>query len=348
MKKQTLFEKYYNRLFKEGVIKSLLCGLGAASCALFLISFIFWMFGIKGYYIAIIVWAVAFVGATCAFYFLKFRPTTREIARRVDKLGLEERLITMLELEGDDSFIAMKQREDAKKAMASVNASLLKIVVSAPLIIAACSISVLGMGMTTLSALTEKGVVKPGIDIIGDKPVEFVDVIYSVKDDEGGYIYGDFIQRIEKGGNAEAVRAEADEGFVFVKWSDGNEDPFRQDMKITADMEIVAIFQSITEDSDGDGDGGGEPGDEPGQEEGEPGGKSDPSNGSGSSGSGGAKWNPRNQILDNNTYYGDLFDDAKKTGMDKISQDGSMPDSAKDLVSGYYGSTEPKDENAGG
>ena len=51
-------------------------------------------------------------------------------------------------------------------------------------------------------------------------------------------------------------------------------------------------------------------------------------------------------MLDNKTYYGDLYDDAKKSGLDKVSQNGDIPKTGKDLVSDYYKGTEPKGGNS--
>lgn len=344
MKQKGIFDSYYARLSKEGFIKSLLCGLGVAAGVLCVVAFGLWMSGAKGFWIAIIAWAAALFIATPLFYFVKFRPTTKEMAKRVDMLGLEERILTMTELEGDDSFVAMKQREDAKNALAKVNASLLKFAVSVPLIIAVCAVTVLGSGLTTVSALADAGVIKPGKDILDDGKVEFVDVVYSVDDDMHGFIEGDFIQRVEKGTDCVGVLAVAEDGWVFKKWSDGLEEPFRQDVKVAADVEFVAIFQELGEEKEEEQDKEGEP-DTDGMKQEEP---TDSKNNSKlndkgkGDGSGSVKWNPSNQVLDNKTYYGDLYDDAKKNGIDKISQNGDIPKEGKDIVSGYIKGIEPK------
>ena len=348
MKQKGIFDSYYARLSKEGFVKSLLCGLGVAAGVLCVVAFGLWMSGAKGFWIAIIAWAAALFIATPLFYFVKFRPTTKEMAKRVDMLGLEERILTMTELEGDDSFIAMKQREDAKNALAKVNASLLKFAVSVPLIIAVCAVIVLGSGLTTVSALADAGVIKPGKDILNGGKVEFVDVVYSVDDDMHGFIEGDFIQRVEKGGDCVGVLAVAEDGWVFKKWSDGLEEPFRQDVKVTADVEFAAIFQELGEEKEEEQDKEGEP-DTDGMKQEEPTdskNNSKPNDKGKGDGSGSVKWNPSNQVLDNKTYYGDLYDDAKKNGIDKISQNGDIPKTGKDLVSDYYKGTEPKGVNS--
>ena len=63
----------------------------------------------------------------------------------------------MAELENDDSFIAMKQREDAMKAMKSVSSEMLKIAVSVPLIAALAISATLGTGMTVAAAVAPDG-----------------------------------------------------------------------------------------------------------------------------------------------------------------------------------------------
>ena len=117
-----------------------------------------WLAGFKaGIYIGLGLFVAATAIATPLFYTFRFRPTTKKIAQRIDTLGLEERILTMAELENDDSFIAMKQREDAMKAMKSVSSEMLKIAVSVPLIAAVAISATLGTGMTVAAAVAPDG-----------------------------------------------------------------------------------------------------------------------------------------------------------------------------------------------
>lgn len=226
--------------------------------------------------------------------------------------------------------------------MEKVNASLIKFAVSVPLIIAVCAVTVLGSGLTTISALADAGVIKPGKDIIDDGKVEFVDVTYSVDDDMHGYIDGDFIQRVEKGADCVGVLAVAEDGWVFKKWSDGFEEPFRQDINIIKDSEFIAIFYELDENQDSEPDANGDQDsskvdDSDPDKSGDGGSKSN----AGSNG-GSVKWSPNNQVLDNKTYYGDIYDEAKRAGLDKVSQNNFISKTGKDLISDYYKSIEPK------
>lgn len=61
----------------------------------------------------------------------------------------------------------------------------------------------------------------------------------------GGKIVGETQQTVEAGKDATAVRAEASDGYVFIEWSDGSKEPSRQDVAVTADKTVTAIFGSM-------------------------------------------------------------------------------------------------------
>jgi len=58
----------------------------------------------------------------------------------------------------------------------------------------------------------------------------------------GGSIYGLVEQTITNGQNAYPVKAVADIGFVFVRWSDDIDTPARHDTNVTARITVIAIF----------------------------------------------------------------------------------------------------------
>lgn len=153
-----VFKKYYKKIGRESILKALLCGLTIGFSLMFVCIAASWLAGFKaGIYIGLGLFVAATAIATPLFYTFRFRPTTKKIAQRIDTLGLEERILTMAELENDDSFIAMKQREDAMKAMKSVSSEMLKIAVSVPLIAAVAISATLGTGMTVAAAVAPDG-----------------------------------------------------------------------------------------------------------------------------------------------------------------------------------------------
>ena len=85
-------------------------------------AFVFWLFGYDfGLLISVFSGIAVTAAASVILYFRLFRPTSEAIARRLDEeLNLEERMITMLELSKDESYIALCQREDAKKRLNSI------------------------------------------------------------------------------------------------------------------------------------------------------------------------------------------------------------------------------------
>lgn len=330
---EQLFKEYYARLAKEGFIKSLLCGLIVGFSVLFVAAAAFWYIGIKQFWILILAWLVATAAAIPVFYYGKFRPSKKEIARRIDDLGLEERILTMHHLENDTSYIAQKQREDAYAALNSVSANLIKFAISVPLIVIAAVSGVFGVGMTTVSAL-----VKPGSEIVGEltaEPVKEYEVIYEAED--GGLIEGDMFQLVEAGKNATGVMAVAEEEWVFVEWSDGYTQPYREDLNIEKNLTFTAKFKQIEDGEPGEGEGDGEgeeAGDQPGQEEGNPQPGKDGKPGDGQQG--GGRNNSNTQIKDGKTYYGDEYENALGDALDEVSQDGDLSEDQRGVIGDYF------------
>ena len=164
--KNPLFQKHYKRLVLEGVINSALWGAFVGFGATFLVATLAWVFGFGGIVlpIAIGVGVGVITGVSC--YFLRYRPDVHSVAARVDRLGLEERTITMLALEQEDSIIASLQRENAKESLQKVEHVKIKFRLPISVIVMAAVAFVLGTGMTTVSGLVEEGAVPPLAEII--------------------------------------------------------------------------------------------------------------------------------------------------------------------------------------
>lgn len=168
----------------------------------------------------------------------------------------------MTELDGDESYIAKRQREDAINSLKSISEKLLKIVISIPMALVLGISTILGGGMTTVAALSSAGVIDNGtriIDVIKNEKPALYTIEYSVEGD--GEIEGDIIQNIESGKNGSLVEAVPLDGYVFSGWSDGYKSPIRCELEVKEDLHLVALFTEL-EDNDGEGDGG-EDGDSP-------------------------------------------------------------------------------------
>jgi hypothetical protein len=366
MKKQNSFQKFNNKLVIEGLLKALAWAFTFGCIAIDVSALVMWLVGFDGLWLSLTIGAVVLVASTPIVYFVKFVPNEKRMAERVDALGLEERSITMLELRGDNSYIAQRQRQDALEHVAKAQVGWLKIAFPKVLaIISACALVSAG-GASTVLAITEKNIIPGGDDIFHAATDKYVSVFYVVE--EGGDISGETDQIILLGSDATPVIAVAEDGWVFYGWDDGVQTPYREDLKITADMTVTAIFTSMADiEGDGDSDDGipGEGGadddsDKPsdgngsGEAEGDGDGSGDTSNEGTGSGEGGVegdehggegkgegaggKYVESNQIIDGNTYYRDVYEQYYNEAMAILAEDGELPDYLKEFIEKYLGS----------
>lgn len=361
METKKLFEKYHARVVRVGILKSLLLALIVGFTVMFIIAFISWAKEFSPF-IALGVGLGLIVISMPLFYFLLFRPTTKGIVRLVDKLGLEERLITMYELEHDESYIAMLQREDAKAKLKTVNAKMMSFKLSKAVVISACVIGFLGLSVTVLSELSALGIIPPLREIaeeIKPEPPQIFDVIYEVRG--SGFLIGEVSQKVEEGEDASRVLAVEDEGYYFAGWTwldergiqRSSEKPLRQDTDVKANLTVTAIFEPVEnvddllsgmdgegnketpprDPSDKDGGGGG------GGDDGGGGDYGDPQPGPGGEAD---KWmndTDNNTIIDGQTDYSSEFDYKGQT--DELDDDTSLPPEIKDSISDYFDRIRP-------
>ena len=252
MNGKQLFKKHYSRLVLEGVIRSALAGVATGFAVDFAAAFVFWMLDVGGIWPAIGLGAGAAVISGLLFYFLKFRPSEVDVARRLDRLGLKERMVTMLEYKADDSYIANLQRENAKEHLDRVSGRRIRIRISRALVVMLTVAAVFAASMTTVLGLSENDIIPPGGEIIlPDDPLEdHIPVTYLA--DEGGEIEGETDQLVPPGGSTTPVVAVADEGWMFVGWDDGNENSERSEDNVTVEWVFIAVFEQVF---DGEGDG---------------------------------------------------------------------------------------------
>lgn len=370
METKKLFVKYRRRMILIGLLKAIICGLIVGFAVNFVVAFVTW-FTVKpaaeavDHSALILVLSLSigiglFTALVCtvAFYFRFFRPTTKNIARAVDRLGLEERLITMQELENDESYIAMRQREDAKQHLSGVSAKSLKFAIPKLAIILLCVLGVFGVGMTTVTALSAEAIIKNPDDIWEAlQPEEFVAINYMVW--TGGYIEGEPMQIIKRGANTEPVVAIADDGWVFMMWAeDGYDSAERMDYKVMGEenpdgsysFTRTAYFVPIQEnDSEEENNNNNQEQDQPDDQPKD--GKddqwmSDPLEGEGDGNDedppdtdqppiGPPPSTDNNSVIDGETDYHSEF--HQQDVMDQLQSNNEIPDWLKDIIGGYFG-----------
>lgn len=339
------------RIRRNGLIKSALLSLFVSFLAVAVFATVGWFVG----FTLIWLYAVAFVGVyACAFpmfYFFKYKCNAEQAAAQIDALGLEERILTMKRLENDDSYIARRQRADALEALSKVNEKRLSFVMSTALIIGLVLSAELCIGMTTVSALAANNVIGSGKDIvIGTDSDVVLSYHLTYTAGEGGSLFGELAQTVNEGENGTYVIAFPDEGYVFVKWSDGNKQAVRRDEEVTANVTVTAVFEELDDysadealidlnkkgdnDSDSIYSNKDSDVDMPPDENN----KNNNSKDSGGSGDGaGGQFDPNNQIIDGSTYYGDtVYDNAVSDANSRVNEDGSMSEGQKDVIGGYY------------
>ena len=118
-----LFQPFRKRLLGEAMLRSLLIALGACGASLFLLSLVFHILVREmPLLLALTVGGGAFLVAFAVAFFRFYYPTDRRVAARIDALGLQERVSTMLAHRGDTSELARLQRQDAVEKLGGVDA----------------------------------------------------------------------------------------------------------------------------------------------------------------------------------------------------------------------------------
>lgn len=349
MKNKQTLQQFRERVFKQSVLRSGLFGLLIGLTVAFVTALVSWFFGYNGglwLSIGLLVGVSAISGV--ALYFVKFRATDSLIARRVDMLGLSERIVTMLELEEEETYIAKRQREDAEEKLKTVSPKQLKFRMTRRAIASIAAAAVVAPAMMVVCELAALGILNSGMEIINPDANAVPEILVTYEADEGGIIDGEEDQVILLGEKTAPVLAVADEGWVFVGWSDGYTDPYREGDVVQEDTIFTALFEEIEPEeeagSGGNGFGAGEgegAGDQPGSGNGNGNGNGNgqgqgegqgEGNGEGQGEGKGGKYHETNMILNGKTAYGDVFDDYRGEAMD--GNDSSTTEG--DVVQGYF------------
>lgn len=365
MKNTDIFKKYRRRLVIEGVLKSALWGLAAGFAVIFFSALGCWLGGYLKIWLPVVLGVATGLACGIVLYFTRFKPTVKDVARRVDGLGLEERLITMIELQNDPSFIAAKQREDANAKLSGVSSKSIKFGISALTIAVAAALFVFAAGMTTVTGLAAVGIIPSGNTLLPGASDKFIEVTYIV--DEGGEISGEAEQLVLPGEDAEPVLAVAEDGWIFMGWDDGIAAPYRSDKGISEPLIVTAMFERVDDadedpelngpggegddeeapgndgQGEGDGSGEGESGSSDGGSSGEgegsgEGGEEGEGDGKGQGNGAGGRYEEQNQIIDGETYYRDEYDQYYQRIKELLESGEELSDEEREFIEKYLGS----------
>lgn len=257
-----IFNKCRKKIIIEGLIKSCMVVAAIGCFAASTVLLVFWLTGIRWLWLTAVVGTGVWLIGIPILFLLFFKPTDTAIARRLDSLGLDARVSTMLELRNDKSYIAAKQREDTYRVLSKINIKQLKFVISKVLIVVLL-ISLFTTGSAaTLVALTDNNIIPSPPDIVDNivNPEQYYtikyiaqvygDVIFGGDSYVGRMIEGADEQLVAFGEAVEPVFALADPDWAFVCWSDGSPEPYREENILAIDD---TIFDSaiVVEDDEG-------------------------------------------------------------------------------------------------
>ena len=378
MNDKDILIEYRKHMVTEAIIKAVMCGFIVGLGVNLIVALTSWLFGFSGgLWLAIGLGVGIAAGCAAIFYFKIFKPTPVDVARRLDGLGLDERVITSVELENAHSELAKMQRADVSFALDSAHASLGKKMFSFSFPVAAVvAVSVLGAGaiaLDTVSGLSAEGLLPSGSEIISGTRERFVAVSFIAE--EGGYIEGDPEQLVLPGEYCDTVVAVADDGWAFDCWiwSDGGEEYENPDpsltVSLTADaspddiIEFTAMFYQVEEGDggeggDGEGDGGDEgddasdqpqEGDDDNDGDGGDDGNNDDNNQDNQNPGGtkpdpnqdgngaSGKYDDNNQIIDGNTNYRDVYQQYYDQAMQILAEGGEIPPELRAIIETYFG-----------
>ena len=323
------FQGFGGKLKSEALLKSVLGGVAIGGAVAFVVAAVSWFMEMNGIILCIAAFVAVTLLSAVLLYLLAFKPTVVKNARRLDSYGLEERLITMVELDGNDSLIAQKQREDSMAALARLNAKKVKISISVALIVLPLIFVLVFGGMTAVETLSEMEILPSGAEVwemlFPAEPLEDFRVSYKVG--AGGYLIGEADQTVTEGEYSSRVLAVADDGYMFYGWSDGNSNPSRHDKVVDRHIEATAIFIKVEEAKDNTEDED-EPDDVPGKGQGD---SSDPSEGSG-----GGKYVEINQIIDGKEYYRDHYEEYYARVIALAESGEQIPEELLAIVEAYF------------
>ena len=114
---QQVYKAHYMRVVREKLLSAFIISLLAGLTLSAVVAIVTTFTEFYGLWTALGVLVGVTAVLTPILYFVKFRPDEKTVAQNIDRLGFDERAITMLELKGESSEIAEIQRADATKVL---------------------------------------------------------------------------------------------------------------------------------------------------------------------------------------------------------------------------------------
>lgn len=124
---EELLKDYKKKLMGEAFLKSAIVGVISGFLLSVPVSVIAFITVYNTLWISLLIFGLSAIGFTLLSYFKYYRTNVKQIAKRVDGVGLEERVVTMIEYAGKEDALAQRQRADAERALTYVDPKQVKI-----------------------------------------------------------------------------------------------------------------------------------------------------------------------------------------------------------------------------
>ena len=371
-----MIKKCRANLVKEGLVKSVLCGMAIGFAGCFIVAFVTWFFEFKGLWLSLGLGLSIWAATAVLFYFFKFKPTNRDVMKRLDRAGLDERMITMYELQNDDSVMAARQRADATSAFTAAmkrsGGSLVKMRISAIIMSLALIAAPIGVGWLVTTGLSDYGVIPTGMELMRDGGSiggmsRYYTVTFEVSKEGGGTLSSGnqmsraggstkLEQKVKAGDSTDTVRAVAqstEKGtYYFKMWVDeqGKEyygSPYLSLKDVQSSKTFTAVFGLVDDEIDYDFPFYYNPNsdkkdkDSPNEPGDENNGEESPHPGDNPMGQPGPPSTPPSKdsdtVIDGETPYDEVYGDYHDEAMGDISDDKSgRPPELGDMLEGYF------------
>lgn len=117
---KNLVKQYRSKLIIESLMKSIILGclIGFAVCLGIIIGT--YSMNFDGLWIGLVAFVICSALSSWGLYATLFKPDEKKIAARIDAVGLDERVITMMGNKNNDSFIAQKQRVNTQEKIVDI------------------------------------------------------------------------------------------------------------------------------------------------------------------------------------------------------------------------------------
>lgn len=152
-------EPYYKKLKKDARLKSIMFASMIGFSLMTVLSVVFYFISYQGLLISLITGCITIVILSFIFNTYIFKISIKDVAIKLDHLGLNERVVTMIEHHDVDTIITQKQRESTQDKLLHITPNHIAFkhfIRLSFILIVMMSLSILTLTLTTLAVLEDE------------------------------------------------------------------------------------------------------------------------------------------------------------------------------------------------